>query len=202
MKIHGLRLYPQTIDVIPGEGAPILVHGGLSEDSTDLSYLFRPLAPALRDHFVVHDFAISYTERGVREDPMVKLRQRFGSSLLEADEASQLMLLRGEAFETWAEAMFFAGGAFIPVFREAPPFAELKRLFWGGPPLTSGTWPDQMRALIHMWDDIYWQLFTTERSDVDLLVQAHQVDPKLKLYFADLDLNYPDPGETVQPVTQ
>ena len=202
MKIHGLRLYPQTIDVIPGEGAPILVHGGLSEDRTDLSYLFQPLAPALRDHVVVHDFAISYSELGVREDPMVKLRQRFGASLVGADEPSQLMLLRGDDFDTWAEAMFFAGGAFVPLFRSVPPFADLKRLYWREFPLTSQTWPPHMRALLHMWDDIYWQLFTTERSDVDRLVEAHRADPKLKLYFADLDRNYPDPGDTLQPVAQ
>jgi hypothetical protein len=45
-----------------------------------------------------------------------------------------------------------------------------------------------------MWDDIYWQLFTTERSDLDALMRAHTGDPKLEMYFVDLDREYPDPS--------
>jgi hypothetical protein len=202
MKIHGLRVYPQSVDVIRGEGAPILVHGGLSEEWSDFRYVFHPLAVALRDHVVVHDFAISYTELGVREDPILKLRDRFGASLLDADVASQLMLLRGDDFESWADTVYFAGGAFLPVCREIPPFDALTRLFWGGSRLTSDTWPSHMRALLHMWDDIYWQLFTTEPSDLDLLIQAHRGDAKLKMYFVDLDLEYPEPsGRMLQSAT-
>ncbi len=112
------------------------------------------------------------------------------------------MLLRGDDFESWARVVYFAGGAFLPVFRETPPFDALKRLFWGGFRLTSDTWPSHMRAVLHMWDDIYWQLFTTERSDLDVLIQAHRGDAKLKMYFVDLDVEYPEPsGGTLQSAT-
>jgi hypothetical protein len=202
MKIHGLHIYPQSVDVIPGERAPILVHGRLSEERSDFFYVFQPLAVALRDHVVVHDFAISYTELGVREDPIPTLRDRFGASLLDVDVASQLMLLRGDDFESWAETVYFAGGAFLPIFRETPPFGALKRMFWGRFRLTSDTWPSYMRAVLHMWDDIYWQLFTTERSDLDVLIQAHRGDAQLKMYFVDLDLEYPEPsGQMLQSAT-
>jgi hypothetical protein len=45
-----------------------------------------------------------------------------------------------------------------------------------------------------MWDDVYWQLFTTERLDVDALLRVHTSDPKLKMYFVDFDQEYPDPS--------
>jgi len=51
-----------------------------------------------------------------------------------------------------------------------------------------------MRALLHMWDDIYWQLFTTERSDLDFLIRAHAGDTRLKMYYVDFDREFPDPS--------
>jgi hypothetical protein len=53
-----------------------------------------------------------------------------------------------------------------------------------------------------MWDDIYWQLFTTDPADLDILIQAHTSDPKLKMYFVDLDREFPDPSnEELQPAS-
>ena len=60
--------------------------------------------------------------------------------------------------------------------------------------MTSHTWPIEMRALLHMWDGVFWQLFTTEESDVDTLRRAHGGDPRLKMFFVDLDREYPDPS--------
>ena len=51
-----------------------------------------------------------------------------------------------------------------------------------------------------MWDDIYWQLFTTDRSDLRILIRAHAGDPKLKMCFVDFDREYPDPtNQELQP---
>jgi hypothetical protein len=57
-----------------------------------------------------------------------------------------------------------------------------------------------MRAVLHMWDDIYWQLFSVNRSDIDLLVRAHIGDPKLEMYFVDFDREYPDPSNQKLPL--
>lgn len=86
---------------------------------------------------------------------------------------------------------FSGGGAFLPIFREQPTFDLLKTLDFS---LTSESWPQHMRAVLHMWDGIYWQLFTTERSDIDNLLRVHAGDPKLKMYFVDFDHEYPDPS--------
>jgi hypothetical protein len=195
MKIHGLRIYPQSVEVVRGDGAPIYIHGRVSEDCSDFFYAFRSLAPAWSGHFFAKDFGVSYDESMKLEDPMPGLRQQFGSSLVAADLASQVLLLRGDDFERWGASMYFCEGAFLPIFREQPSFDLLKRLYWGRDfRLTSETWPGQMRAVLHMWDDIYWQLFTTERADIDALLRVHAGDPKLKMYFVDFDREYPDPS--------
>ena len=48
--------------------------------------------------------------------------------------------------------------------------------------------------MLHMWDDVYWQLFTTVRTDVVGLLTAHSAGPPLGIYFVDLEKEYPDPS--------
>ena len=195
MNIHGLRVYPQSVEVVGGDGAPIYVHGSVSDDCSDFFYTFRPLASVWHGHLFAETFGVSYDERMKLEDPMPGLREQFGSSLIATDIESQVMLLRGDDFARWGASMYFCEGAFLPVFRTRPTFDLLKRLYRSRDlHLTSETWPSEMRAVLHMWDDIYWQLFSTERADLDILIRAHRGDPKLKMYFVDFDREYPDPS--------
>lgn len=202
--IHGLRIYPQTVEVQQGVGAQIFIHGNLSEEVSDLWYIFHPLAPALGGHVIANDFPLRLGDDGEYEDPVLGLRERFGPSLVTADVKTQLMLLNGDGFAHWAPDVHFTQGTLLPVFRTAPPFDVLKRIFWepGNFGMTSFTWLPEMRAAIHMWDDIFWQIFTTDRSDIDLLIRAHGTDARLKLYFVDLDQEYPNPsGDELHPAT-
>jgi hypothetical protein len=194
MKIHGLRIYPQSVEVIRGNGAPIFVHGSVSEDCSDFFYTFRPLASMLRGFLVANDFTPSMDDRGRLEDPIPGLRNEFGSSLVAVDLENQVVSLRGDGFESWGAMLNFCEGAFLPVFRD-PPSVELKRLCWRRDVrLTSQNWPGELRAVMHMWDDIYWQFFTTDRSDLDILINKHAGDPKLEMYLVDFDREYPDPS--------
>jgi hypothetical protein len=200
MRIHGVRIYPQSVDIVKGDGAPIFVHGRVADDCSDFFYTFRPLAPVWCGHFFARDFGVSYDETGTLEDPLPGLREGFDSAFVAADLDSQLMLLKGDDFPRWGASMYFCEGAFLPIFPERPSFRLLKRLWSRDFRLTSGTWPKQMRAVLHMWDDIYWQLFTTDPADLDILIRAHSKDPKLRMYFVDLDREYPDPSsEELQP---
>jgi hypothetical protein len=195
MKIHGLRFYPQSTQMIRASGGPIFIHGRVSEDCEDFFYIFRPLASVWHGHLFSQAFGISYDEELSREDPMPALRGQFGSSLFAADVESQLMLLRGEHFTLWGAPMYFVEGAFLPIFRRCPTFELLKRLHRDHEfRLTSETWPGELRSVLHMWDDIYWQIFTTEKTDLDELLRAHSGDPMLKIYWVEFDREYPDPS--------
>ncbi len=195
MKIHGLRIYPQSVKIIQGVGAPIFVHGRVSNHCSDFFYIFRPLASLWRGHLFANEFGVSLNENGTLDDPIPQLRERFGSSLFATDLDSQLMLLRGDDFAAWGASLYSSEGAFLPIFKETPTFTLLKRLYWSRDfRLTSDTWPSQMRAVLHMWDDVYWQLFTTNREDLDVLIRVHTGDPKLKMYSVDFDREYPDPS--------
>lgn len=147
---------------------------------------------------------MSYGLDGKLEDPWPGLRQQYGSSLVNANVDTQLLLLRGDDFLTWAAKLYTIEGALLPIFREAVSFDLLKRLYWDQSfRLNADTWPTEMRAVLHMWDDIYWQLFSTVRSDIDFLIQAHAGDPKLDMYYVDFDKEYPDPSnEPLQPVAR
>ncbi len=195
MKIHGLRIYPQSVEVVKGDGAPIFVHGSVADDCSDFFYTFRALAPVWRGHFFAKDFGVSYGENGRLEDPVPSLKEAFSSAFVAADLDSQLMLLKGDDFPRWGASMYFCEGAFLPIFPERPGFSLLKQLYWSRDfRLTSDTWPKEMRAVLHMWDDMYWQLFTIDPADLALLIRVHSGDPKLKMYFVDLDREYPDPS--------
>jgi hypothetical protein len=195
MKIHGLRFYPQSTKVVRAHGAPIFIHGRVSEDCSDFFYIFRALASVWHGHFFAQTFVVSYDEGLNRKDPMPALHGQFGSSLIAAEVDSQLMLLRGEDFTRWGASMHFDEGALLPIFRRRPTFELLKRLYWDHEfRLTSETWPCELTSVLHMWDDIYWQIFTTERTDLDVLLRAHCGDPMLKIYCVDFDREYPDPS--------
>ena len=190
MKIHGVRIYPKSVKVVHDVDTLIYVHGSVRNDCSDFFYIFRPLAPLWLGYLFANDFSAS-----PGEDPLPKLRKDFGPSLVAADVDSQLMLLRGEDFAGWGASVHFNEGAFLPVFQESPGFDLIKRLYWDHDfSLTSKTWPGQMRAVLHMWDDIYWQLFSTERSDIELLIRAHAGDSKLEMFFVDFDREFPDPS--------
>ena len=196
MKIHGVRIYPQSVSVVPGKGAPIFVHGSVDDRCSDFFYIFRPIAALWHGHLIADDFSVT-----VGGNPIPNLRKAYGAAFFDADLKSQLLLLRGDEFLTWGKSRYCCEGAFLPIFREAPGFKLLERLYWDRNfQLSSNTWPPGMKALLHMWDDIYWQFFSAERSDIDLLVRAHAGDPKLKMYFVDFDREFPDPSnQELQP---
>lgn len=172
MKIHGLRIYRND-------------HLGI----------FAPAAPAWRGHVFANTFGVIVNSQLEVEDPLPGLRAQYGSALLAADVKSQFALLRGDDFCRWGKALSFCEGALLQIFREAPPFELLTQLYYGRKfRLTSKTWPKKMRAVLHMWDGVYWQIFTTERLDVDAVINAHAGDLNLKMFVVDLEREYPDPS--------
>jgi hypothetical protein len=172
MKIHGLRIY-----------------------RNDLLGIFRPVAAAWCGHIFANDFGVNINADGTLGDPLPALGNQYGPALVATDVTRQLVLLRGDDFCRWGASLSYNEGALLPIFRDAPPFELLSRLYWGRDfRLTPDTWPNNMRALLQMWDGAYWQIFTTERSDIDALIRAHAGDQKFMMYFVDLDREYPDPS--------
>lgn len=201
MQIHGVRIYPKSVSVVPGKGAPIFVHDRIDNDISDFFYIFRHTAPLWQNHLFVSDFGITYPSPPFKK-VLADLQEQYGSSMIEADIKSQLLLLQGDDFLTWAAQFYTYEAAFLPILREVVPFSDLDSLYWKKNfQLTSETWPPFLRGVLHMWDDIYWQLFSTERSDIDFLIQSHASDANLAMYYVDFDKEYPDPSnERLKPV--
>jgi hypothetical protein len=195
MEIHGLRLYPQTVRTVRGIGAPIYIHDRLRHDCSDFMYIFRRLAPRWMGHTFVSSFGIT-----IGEDPMPDLRNQFGPSLIDAELDGQLMFLSGDDFSSWADR-YPEQCQYLLIFREIPMFDIARRIFWDiDSHLPSDAWPHDLRAVLHCWDDIYWQLFSADGTDIDALINAHDGDPRLKMFLVDFDREYPDPSnEELQP---
>lgn len=173
----------------------MIVHG-LRIYRNDLLGIFAPAATAWRGHIFANDFGLIVNSQGKIDDPLPALREQYGPALLAADVRSQFALLRGDDFCRWVKAVRFCEGAWLPIFREAPPFELLTQLCYSRKfRLTPKTWPKRMRALLHMWDGVYWQIFTTERSDVDAVIRAHEGKTDFKMFVVDLEREYPDPSD-------
>ena len=128
MTVHGLRIY-----------------------RNELLGIFGPLASAWQGHIFANDFGVTINPEGEVEDPLPGLRAQYGSALLAADVKSQFALLRGDDFGRWGKAVSFCEGALLPIFREAPPFELLTRLYYGRDfRLTPETWPTTIRALLQI----------------------------------------------------
>src|SRR3954471_20959145 len=108
MTVHGLRIY-----------------------RNDLLGIFAPLASAWHGHIFANDFSVTINGEGGIEDPLPGLRAQYGSALLAADVASQFALLRGDEFCRWGKTVSSCEGALLPIFRQAPPFELLTRLYYG-----------------------------------------------------------------------
>ena len=198
MKIHGVRIYINCQTVLAVD-APMYIHDSLCHECNDFYFLFHPMAERWRGLLMADTFSATSNQQGGKEDPTPRLREQFGASLVAADLNTQFMLLQGDNFLQWAPTMTYCEGAFLPIFQEAPGFDVLYELFQN---LTSATWPARMKALVHMWDDAYWQFFSPDPSEIEFLIQAHaRQKRKLEMYYVDFDREYPDPSnEDLKPV--
>ena len=59
MKIHGIRIYLQSVAVVRGDGAPIFIHRRASEYYSDFYHMFRPLASVWRRQLFAIEFGVS-----------------------------------------------------------------------------------------------------------------------------------------------
>ena len=203
-EIRGLRIQPDSTMV--GQGAvPMLFHGNVSEDCSDFWYIFRCMVPVFDGLLFADSLGVvyEYDESGNRVEQRALLGARYGRHVAACDEQRQLILLQGSGFMSWGMDRRFCQGAFVPLFGEAPSFDTVDELFRGSDEaIRSGAWPDEMRALMYMWDDIYWEYYTREPSDIDRLLLAHQDDRNLKLYRVDIGEDYPNPREVELPVAR
>ncbi|MDJ0847384.1 MAG: hypothetical protein QNK04_03280 [Myxococcota bacterium] len=202
-EIRGVRIQPDSTQVGQVAGAPIFFHGRVSEDCSDFWYIFRCMVPVFDGLLVADEFSGGLDESGNRVEQRPLLEARYGRHLAACDEQHQLMLLRGSGFMSWGRSRDFCQGAFLPVFDEAPSSDTLHQLFRGSDAeIRSGAWPDPMRALIHMWDDIYWEYYSREPSDIDRLLLAHQDDRNLTLHGVDIREDYPNPRDVELPAAR
>lgn len=203
MNIHGVRFYSQAVQAINPNDATIFLHDRLSEATSDFYYHFHPLVDTWRDLFFISDYSTLnlWYENEKFRDPEQELKCRFGDDLYAHDTKRQTVILRGGSFSKWAPQLRSCEGMLVYVFGQAPSFELLETLSSREFSLTPFSWPNELRAVLHNWDDMYWQVFTNEPSDIECLVRYHFDNPRLKMFLVDMDLEFPSPSNReLQPV--
>lgn len=197
-EIHGLRfLCRDTVEIVPGDGAPILVHSSLEEERSDFEFLFGSLLDQWRDGFIVNSFFRTFSRDGVLQDPAEELAISYDDpgAIYRYDAESGLVLLHGRSFPRWAP---YCGGYWwqLLVLDDVLPFEELSRCYFGGAKeLGEKAWPRQLVCVFAEWDDTFWQFFTRDVSLIEQLKQVHRQDPRILMLDADIRTEYPHPSD-------
>ena len=194
MTIHGVRFYPQTVSTTSMSAGKILFHRRISKKYSDLYYIFRPLTAAWAD-LILEIHCARLGESGDDARAPKRLHERFGAELEELDFERRTAFVRGSSFPAWAPNAHSIQAEFIRIFDRVPSPQSRKRLDSPHFKLKPSKWPKELRAVIHMWDDIYWQLFTPDPSYIHTLISRHSNDPLLKAYHVDLNDDFPEPGD-------
>jgi len=194
MIIHGVRFYPQTVSTTTTPAGKILFHGRLSKKYSDLYYIFRPLTAAWAD-LILEIHCARLSESGDDAQAPERLHERFGAELEELDFERRTAFVRGSSFPAWAPNAHSIQADLIRIFDRVPSPQCRKRLDSAAFRLRPSKWPKELRAVIQMWDDIYWQLFTPVESYIETLISSHSNDPLLKAYHVDLTDEFPEPGD-------
>ncbi len=194
--VQGLRLVcSASVDVVAGDGAPILVHSSLEATRSDFEVLFGGLFNRWHDCFVVNSFYKSYLADGTLEDSTDDLKVSYGSgSIHSIDHESGLVILHGSSLPRWA---MHCGGEWwqLLILESVIPFEEISQIYFGGESyLGSGRWPSELRCVPAEWDDTFWQFFSRDRSEIEYLKNVHREDPRIELFASDIRSEYPHPS--------
>jgi len=195
MTIGGVRVYPQTTKVERGAGGtPIFCHGRISHEVTDFYYLFSPMMHQWSGSYLATEFAVDLDEVTGEATPVAEV-QALGRSIAAMDMERQLMVLQAATFNEWGKELHFFHGALIPVFWEIPDTELLRKFYWDETyMLSSANWPPPLRAVLHLYDDVYWELYSSLEADLQNFIRVHRDNPRLRLYHVELDAEYPTPS--------
>ena len=176
-KVHGIRSY------FGNSEKPA------SETCNDIQRLFDGMAGHFKQYGFTDEFGINYND-----DPRKVAVGLYGAHLLEVCDKSQVALISGERFRKWMAESNVYEGFFHMVVR-----LEEEREGWTDDiyhSLNTRTWPSWLVAVIHMWDDSYWEFYSREKALVDGFFELHRLNQSLDLFRVELDLDFPDPRNT------
>lgn len=186
-QIEGVRIYGSPTDATDQRNR--------QRPRSEFQRLFERCESLWQGHSIVMDFGVTIGEGGQVENPVPGLKAEFGNSLVAADLESRLLMLDGNCFELWAPHLAHHPGTILTVFRRQPSLKQLRRLYWDRSfRLTSETWPTQMRAVLHEWDDTFWQLFSCVSSDIEGIVRTHGNDDGLSIHPVQIEREFPNPS--------
>lgn len=185
--IHGIRIYPQTVTEHNSGGVSLYTHVPLDDQKSEFECIFYPLWDYLDGKIVALDF---YSMIG--QDPLPELKEKYGNAIKRVDEENHVVFLDGSLVSLWAHSVLVSEFASLAVFKKCPEGSLTQSLFRSLHfKLSSANWPDSLLLAIHMWEDVYWQIFAPEGNVLNDMVKGLSVQGDcFEIYETNLENEY------------
>jgi hypothetical protein len=186
--VAGLRFYRKSVCVESNRGTPVFRHGSIESGRSDFDLIFRCLYPRwIRKVFV--DPYCSGDDEYISE-----LKGKFGDKLLWATPATSVRAFRATALDSLGFGIPEFDSCELLVYN-IQPNASLTFEELAIPQYADGRneWRDGLHCVLHNFDGVYWELFSTDQGDYRKLLETHSQNGALTMYWVDFQADYPTP---------
>ena len=195
--VRGLRFYRSSIRRVDEGGTPMFLHGQIEPDRSDFDLIFRPLYPRYEGKFMLSAHEIFSAD--TQEESLANVQRR----LVWANGRTSLMVHDASALDFMGPTMEEFQGKDLLIWNDLP-HPSMTWQDYLGIVYAPGErrWPPSLHCLLHCWDGIYWEIFTTDESELRELLKAHRDRAALQIFHVDFALDYPNPVRTeLKPAT-
>jgi hypothetical protein len=184
----GLRFYRSSVRQTRGNGVPILVHGQIEPGRSDFDVIFRCLYPRWKPLCILSEHWRFEPEQ--RRDMLRHVR----GGMIWANGDTSLILHHARVLERRGRSMQEFEGNTLLLYAEPPP----ETLSWEEYLCIAGhgerSYPAAIRTVLHNFDGIYWEIYSTDPSDLDLLISEHRGNDALQMFRVEFGADFPTPG--------
>jgi len=195
--MQGLRFYNQAIEEQNWSGAAAFIHHPLTGNHSDFSYLFNGVLPLLNGGWIFpRDMVWSCDDYD--SEAVVKTigqLEQFPGAL----SSDRLGELANHVDDDWNTVFVHHNP------KKADALQSRKQLNRSGSDY--GVLQNMIESgevtLMHSWDGVFWQIFSSHPGVISQLIKQHCDDKKLAVYCVNFAMEYPNPSnqklQLVQP---
>jgi hypothetical protein len=196
--VPGIRFYPSSISVDPNGGTPIFMHGTIQEKRSDFDFIFEPLYPLWKDFvfldnsglFHIYDSDLTREE----EDRLCEKRDSYVIRREKDHFGNTLELMACSVFGEFGKYVYEFEGAGFCVLEPGISIEcalRIEKEVWGLRTLQE--LPQGVICLLHNWDGVFWQIFSTDLKYLNILQAVHGGSKVVPAYWVELSEDFPNP---------
>lgn len=198
-QIHGIRLYPKADKAITGsDGSRLYVHRGFDGEKSDFEFVIGPIAEFLNGLWLESQIGLSYNQNGSFDIQYGIDSARLMPSIIYFP--IQVAVYKVNELASWSRSVSPSEGACYKFYTKQPDYRNFTRKDYISYVRTV-MWPLHTHSIIHMWDDVYWELFTRSKAVARSFAKYHASTGKSDVYKVDFARDYPNPtNDRLEPI--